>query len=199
MKIIIFNIKGGQGKTSLAVNLALTLNAGVITNDLYSPLEKVLPENQFIKVDLNSDFPNIEEDNMNIIYDLGGWIDKRSVKLFGEADLIIIPIINDYINNQVAINTIEEIKKYNENILIIANRTEKKDYEDIANLIHEIYGDKFPVLELKKTTAFSKIFARSKSIEDIIKEDKLLAFSYREVQKQIEKIIEFIINYKKEL
>lgn len=198
MKIIIFNIKGGQGKTSLAVNLALTLGAGVITNDLYSPLEKVLPENQFIKVDLNSDFPSIEEDNINIIYDLGGWIDVRSVKLFSEADLIIIPIINDYINNQVAINTIEEIKKYNKNILIIANRTEKKDYEDIVNLIQGIYGDKFPILELKKTTAFSKIFARSKSIENIIKEDKLLAFSYREVQKQLERIVEFIINYKKE-
>ena len=56
MKIVIFNIKGGQGKTSLAVNLALTLNAGVITNDVYSPIEKVLPEKQFMKIALNSDF-----------------------------------------------------------------------------------------------------------------------------------------------
>lgn len=194
MKIVIFNIKGGQGKTSLAVNLALTLNAGVITNDLYSPLEKVLPENQFIKVDLTSDFPNIEEDNIKLIYDLGGWIDIRCIKLLKEADLIIIPIINDYINNQVAINTIEEVKKYNENILIIANRTEKNDYEEIKTLINGFYGTKFQVLELKKTTAFSKIFAKAKSIENIIKEDKLLAFSYREVEKQLQKIVNFINN-----
>ncbi len=194
MKIVIFNIKGGQGKTSLAVNLALTLNAGVITNDLYSPLEKVLPENQFVKVDLTSDFPNIEEDNIKLIYDLGGWIDIRCIKLLKEADLIIIPIINDYINNQVAINTIEEVKKYNENILIIANRTEKNDYEEIKTLINGFYGTKFQVLELKKTTAFSKIFAKAKSIENIIKEDKLLAFSYREVEKQLQKIVNFINN-----
>lgn len=192
MKIVIFNIKGGQGKTSLAVNLALTLNAGVITNDVYSPIEKVLPENQFIKVGLNSDFPDIPEENSLLIYDLGGWIDVRSIKLFEEADLIIIPIINDFINNQVAINTIEEVKKYNDKILIIANRTEKKDYEEINIIMQEIYKGKFPVMELKKTTAFSKIFAKSKSIEKIVEEDKLLAFSYREVQKQIEEIINFI-------
>lgn len=194
MKIVIFNIKGGQGKTSLAVNLALTLNAGVITNDLYSPLEKVLPENQFVKVDINSDFPDILEDDIKLIYDLGGWIDIRCIKLLKEADLIIIPIINDYINNQVAINTIEEVKKYNENILIIANRTEKNDYEEIKTLINGFYGTKFQVLELKKTTAFSKIFAKAKSIENIIKEDKLLAFSYREVEKQLQKIVNFINN-----
>lgn len=191
-KIVIFNIKGGQGKTSLAINLALTMNAGVITNDVYSPLEKVLPENQFIKVGLNSDFPNIPEDNSLLIYDLGGWLDVRSIQLFEQADLIIIPIINDFINNQVAINTIEEVKKYNDNILIIANRTEKKDYEEINTIMQEIYKGKFPVMELKRTTAFSKIFAKSKSIEKIIEDDKLLAFSYREVQKQIDDIINFI-------
>lgn len=194
MKIVIFNIKGGQGKTSLAINLAFSLNAGIITNDVYSPLEKVLPENRFIKVDLKSDFPNIKEDNLKLIYDLGGWIDTRCIKLLKEADLIIVPIINDYINNQVGINSIEEIKQYNKNILIIANRTEKKDYEEIKMLITNFYGDKFPVLELKKSTAFSKIFDKSKSIDDIIQEDKLLAFAYREVKDQLQKIVNFINN-----
>ncbi|WP_300721333.1 hypothetical protein [uncultured Brachyspira sp.] len=194
MKVVIFNIKGGQGKTSLAINLALTLDAGVVTNDIYSPLEKVLPDDQFIKVDLNSDFPDIPENNDLFIYDLGGWIDVRAIQLFKEADLIIIPMINNYINNQVTINTIDEIKEYNENILIIANRTKKKDYEEIKDIIQNMYGNKFPILELKETTAFDKIFLKEKSIDRIMEEDKLLAFSYRGVQKQIKDIINFINN-----
>lgn len=192
MKIVIFNIKGGQGKTSLAINLAFALNGGVITNDIYSPLETVLPENRFVKVGLNEQFPDIEEDNAYIIYDLGGWIDVRCVKLLQEADLIIIPVINDYINNQVALNTIEEVKKYNEKILIVANRTEKNDYNEIKTLITHFYQDQFEVLELKKSTAFSKIFAKSKSIDEIIKEDKLLAFAYREFIEQLQNIVDFI-------
>ncbi|GMO61369.1 MAG: hypothetical protein Ta2D_07300 [Rickettsiales bacterium] len=193
MKIVVFNLKGGQGKTSLAINIALTLNAGVVTNDVYSPLEKVLPENQFIRIGIEDNFPDIPEDNMTLIYDLGGWIDTRTIKLFKTADLIIIPVINDFINNQVTINTIEEVKKYNDKILIVANRTEKKDFEDIKNIINNLYEkEKYLVMEIKKTTAFSKIFEKCKSIENIIKDDKLLAFSYREVQKQIENIIEFI-------
>lgn len=192
MKIVIFNIKGGQGKTSLAINLAFALNGGVITNDIYSPLETVLPENRFVKVGLNEQFPDIEEDNAYIIYDLGGWIDVRCVKLLQEADLIIIPVINDYINNQVALNTIEEVKKYNEKILIVANRTEKNDYNEIKTLITHFYQDQFEVLELKKSTAFSKIFTKSKSIDEIIKEDKLLAFAYREFIEQLQNIVDFI-------
>ncbi|MDR1926361.1 MAG: hypothetical protein LBQ13_01565 [Endomicrobium sp.] len=195
MRVVIFNLKGGQGKTSLAINLALTLNAGVVTNDVYSPLEKILSDNQFLKIGMDEEYPEIVEDNMLVIYDLGGWIDRRSIKLFKAADLIIIPVINDFINNQVSINTIEEVRKHSDKILIVANRTEKNDYLEIKSIMDGFYkNDKYPILEIKKTTAFSKIFEKGKSINNIIAEDKLLAFSYREVQRQMQSIVDFIKN-----
>ena len=56
MKIMIYNIKGGQGKTDIALNLALTMDFNLITNEPLSPLDMVLGEDNFLKLGQNDDF-----------------------------------------------------------------------------------------------------------------------------------------------
>ena len=41
MKLATYNVKGGVGKTSIAANFALTQNFGIVTNDIYSPLQRI--------------------------------------------------------------------------------------------------------------------------------------------------------------
>ena len=195
MKIVIFNLKGGQGKSSIALNLALSLNFDVISNDKISKLEQILPEDNFMKIEKNQDFPDIIE-NLNIIYDLGGWIDERAVKPIKSADMVIIPMINTEMNNEVSINSINQIKKINDNIVLIANKCRKEDFTVINELVkHYFPNESFPIFEIMDTTAFEQMIKRKMPIKDLVNIDPLLGYNYRKINNQFNNIINFINNY----
>lgn len=202
MKITIFNIKGGQGKSSIALNLALSMDANIITNDIITPIEDILPSGRFLKIEKDKDFPNIpDEYDLDIIYDLGGWIDTRTKRVIEESNLIIIPMINETINNKASLVSLQNILQLNKNILVIVNRSEKDDKDCISYLINQLlkeynYNINIPILEIKKTTAFNKMIDNKESIQNIVKKDPLLAFSYNKVLNQFNEIVNFISNYR---
>ncbi|MDR1926306.1 MAG: hypothetical protein LBQ13_01275 [Endomicrobium sp.] len=196
MKITIFNLKGGQGKSSIALNLALSLNFDVISNDKITKLEKILPEDNFMKIEKDQDFPNIVE-NLDIIYDLGGWIDERVTKPIKESDLVIVPMINTEMNNEVSVNSVNQVKQYNENIMLIVNKSKKGDFEFMRDRIIKTYfpNDDFPIFEIMDTTAFEQMLRRKMAIKDIVDVDPLLKYNYRKVNGQFNEIINFINNF----
>lgn len=195
MKIAVFNLKGGQGKSSIALNLALSLKFDVISNDKITKLEKILPEDNFMKIEKDQDFPDIIE-NLNVIYDLGGWIDNRAIKPIKEADLVIIPMINTEMNNEVSINSINQVKQFNDNIMLIVNRSKKNDFEYMKNDVIKTYfpNDDFPIFEIMDTTAFEQMLKRKMPIQEIVEVEPLLKYNYRKVNKQFNEIINFINN-----
>ena len=44
MKIVVWNLKGGQGKTVLSMAIAMLEGFYVVTNDIHSPIDEVLGE-----------------------------------------------------------------------------------------------------------------------------------------------------------
>jgi cellulose biosynthesis protein BcsQ len=189
MKITVYNFKGGVGKTSIALNIALSLDMGIITNDIYSPIEKILPEKQFVKLEKDDSIPEIPE-GMNIIFDLGGYVDQRAIEAIRQSDKVLIPVSNDLINLQVTINAIDEIREFNDNLIVIANRTVKDDFSDISQGIKQFYD--YPVLELKQSRVFSNLFQEKKSIRSIVKQGGLKAYSYRIINEQFDELLKAI-------
>ena len=183
MIIVICSFKGGEGKTRIAVNLALTLDFAYITNDVYNrKIEEAFTENKILKVFPNDEMPDLDPKD-NIIVDLGGYADSRTPKILKKAKYIIVPITYNENDFDTAYGTLEEIREYNKNIVIVANRTEKGEFNLIKNEL-EKEGYKYPIFEIKKSKAVAKVLQRKEPIKKTA-EDKLLKFHYQKKWRMI--------------
>ena len=186
MKLVIYNFKGGVGKTDIALNLALELNCGIVTNEPYSPLEMVLPENRILKLTDNQNLPDFPDD-MDLIFDFGGYLDKRVSDAFRQSDKILVPVINEIKDLQITVNLIQEIEPINKNIVIIVNKTEKNDFQEAKKILHKFY--RYPAFEIKKSRALPGIMQSKQSIGETVKGGGLRAYSYRTIALQFEELI----------
>ena len=189
MKISVYNFKGGVGKTLISLNLALTLDYAVVTNDVYSPLEKVLDEKRIMKIDQGEDFPEFPED-YDIVFDLGGHIDQRAVSALKQSQLVLVPVTNDFVNIQVTIDTLTEVQRVNEKLVVVANHIVPGDYEDIISAIKRFFD--FPVFPIKKSKCLPNIFKERKSVAAMVEEGGLKKFHYAKVAEQFDSLIEYI-------
>lgn len=190
MRIVVWNLKGGQGKTVLSLNLAMLEGAFVVTNDVHSPIDDVLGEDRALRLSMRDPLPDVPAE-IPLIYDFGGYPDARIIEAAKTATHILIPLVYESpLEMQVTINAINEIERYNPNITIILNKAKAGDYERAKEVLGQFY--EYPILELKQSTAFSRSIEQKKSLQQLVDESPLFSFHYSKPLEQLRTIIRHI-------
>ena len=194
MKIIIFNQKGGVGKSMLATQIALYFNAIIIELDPYGVLKQTLSDERVYKVALDGEVPNIT--TKHIIYDFGGFDDHRLDEISKDADLIIIPF-NPTINALgTTLKSYKRASEQNLPILFVANAVLKEqDAIDATEFLKEQIGDEIDFFIIPHTRALQTSENEGNSIIELANSSGLRRHTYRKISSIMTKLMQTIEEY----
>ena len=209
MKIAIYSSKGSAGKTPISANIALDKGFCIGTNEAFHIYDNLIEENKLIALQTEESFPEaLIKHDIDIVFDLAGSISKSAISISSAlkmADYVLVPIYNEYKSLVAGLNTINQIKEYNQNIIVIATKlqkqksdifkddwTQNEDFINIKNGVRKKFGDDIPVLPLKFSKVFDNIFEEQKSIKQLMDNNSLASYSYRDVAKQFQDIYNLI-------
>lgn len=206
MKITVYSSKGSAGKTPIATNIALDREYIMCTNEPYHILDTILPEERVISVGQHEPFPEIPAEH-NAVFDLAGSVPADSSVVesaVGQSDLVIVPIYNEIKSLNSGINTILVLSHITKNVLVVATKLQKKQGEvftdwreskeflEIRKTIGEYVDFEVPMVPLKYSKVFDAIFEKGKSIRQIMKANRLAAYTYKSVAIQFDGIYAFM-------
>ena len=209
MKIAVYSSKGSAGKTPISTNIALDKDFCIGTNEAFHVYEGFIPDNQLIALHTEEAFPSdLVEHDIDIVFDLAGSISKLAVSISSAlkmADVVIVPVYNEYKALVASLNTINQIREINTNIVVVAtklqkqkrdvftdNWTQSEDFKNIEAAVKSKFGSDIPVLPLKFSKVFDNIFEEQKSIRQMMNATGLAKHTYKDVAKQFDEIYKVI-------
>ncbi|MCJ8326992.1 MAG: ParA family protein [Campylobacterales bacterium] len=194
MQIIIYNQKGGVGKSMLSTQLALHLDTTIIELDPYGMLHETLGDDIVFKVALNEQVPSITEGD--VIYDFGGFDDERLDIVSKNADLIIIPF-NPTINSLgTTLKSYHRAKEQNLPILFLVNAVvNEKDITDSIEFLKENTNDEIDYFWLPHTRALQTVENEGISLLEFSQSTPLRKHTYKKINLRMQELLEKIKEY----
>jgi len=194
VQIIIFNQKGGVGKSMLATQIALFFDATIVELDPYGVLTQTLDDDRVYKIGLDEDIPEISEGD--VVYDFGGFDDKRLDLVSKNADLIIIPF-NPTIN--ALGTTLESYKRaFEQNIpiLFVVNAIIKdQDAIDAIEYLKETTRDDIEYFVIPHTRALQTSENEGQSIIELANSSGLRRHTYKKISTTMNELMKLIKSY----
>ena len=209
MKVAVYSSKGSAGKTPISTNIAFDKGFCIGTNEAFHVYDSLIEDNKLIALQMEESFPQeLVTHDIDIVFDLAGSMSKSAISISSAlkmADFVIVPIYNEYKSLVGGLNTINQIKEYNQNIIVVATKlqkqknetfkddwTQSEDFRNVENAVRSKVGSNIPVLPLKFSKVFDNIFEEQKSIAQLMESNALASYSYRGVAKQFDAIYNLI-------
>lgn len=189
MQISVTNFKGGQGKTSIALNLAYTFDFGIVANETYTVLKNYLDDNHLLIT--TEAIPATMDD---VIYDFGGGITKHMIPVLKKSDIIIIPFLVELADVQVTLEAINSILPLNKNIILVPNKIKEEDpgYAALLDTLKEFGLDHLPICPIRFSAALPNVFTEGKTVAQMQAVGGLSGFNYRKVSNDFNNLINLI-------
>lgn len=183
MIISVVNKKGGVGKTSFAFSIAKDLNLYLQSNDT-SIIETLYPNMAKISKE-----PKLLD---NCVYDFGGFVSSGILDIIKKSDFVIVPCTELYNAILRTVETINEIKDVNKNILVLVT-----DYmsENDKNQIVESLSENFVDLQyffFKRSKILENSMRSGASFQELINENALSKMSYANFNQEYNKLLNTI-------
>jgi MinD-like ATPase involved in chromosome partitioning or flagellar assembly len=199
-KIAVYNEKGRVGKTPLSLEIALRLGYNYATNQNRprKDIENIIPDGEFLQVGPNEAFPQLDDD-FPVVFDLAGELvgyERSIVSALEQVDLIIVPVVNEadaIMGTAYAITEIKTLDSITADFVVVANMLKKpSEAEEVAAQLIPLIGEAIPIIPIRYSKAFDRILSEGTSIRDLVEQGGLYAWSFRNVNAEIDKLMSYI-------
>lgn len=170
--VLFYCDKGAMGKTTHSVMLADYWKANFYTNDIGKETLKIYSgilqgENREFKELAPGEEIEIDDEKKNI-FDFGGFLDNRIIGVAKFVDYCIVPICFQSIADLTpAVTSIINLEKYNKNIVILINNTEKEYVQYISDYLSEKF--KYPIFLVNESKYIRRLANENKTIFELYK------------------------------
>lgn len=194
MKILVVSLKGGVGKSSIALSIADLYGYTYVTNDL-------ITSNNTNAIQVSPNRKRIPKEHLQIedvVFDFGAMstqIDPKVAQAVNHCDIIIVPTLTDQRSLQATLSTVKLVEgKEKPVVIIINNFTKKKKYQEACDYLEANINNPL-IFSIRTTTLFERVakdgrqwLERVKHIKGEYQLKKTLA-KHQEVYDQISQLV----------